>query len=123
MKKNWWLATIGIALYVSVIGATTYSTQAQKATENPATSVIQETVVPLNADKIYALVNQQRIKGGLAPLSIDAEISAVSQFKADDMVNRNYFSHFDPVTGKNTIWANSIWEKKCTHASENISKN
>lgn len=75
---------------------------------------------PLNADKIFALVNEERLKQGLKPLAIDTEISTVSQVKADDMVVRNYYSHDDPITGKNTIWDSPIWKQKCIYSSENI---
>lgn len=121
MKKSLWIATIGVAFYLAIAGVVIYSTQAQKPVEN-AVKGVQTQSEPLNADKIFALVNQERTKQGLQPLAIDTEISAVSQLKADDMVARNYFSHYDPITNKNTTWDNPVWQKKCTYTSENISK-
>ena len=74
---------------------------------------------PLSADTIFELVNQERIKAGLQPLVRDARLDATAQARADDMVARNYFSHYDPVTGEKMI---NKQEAGCRF-SENISEN
>lgn len=72
--------------------------------------------VPLNADKILELVNAERQKVGVAPLSSDPRLVATAQARVDDMVARNYFAHRDPVTNENMVKALPY----CTFNSENI---
>jgi len=70
----------------------------------PATQTVQApTTVPLNADTIFNLVNQERIKAGVKPLIRDARLDQTAQARADDMVARNYYGHEDPVTGVKMI--------------------
>ena len=58
------------------------------------------TAQPLNATIVFNLVNKERVKAGLKPLVRDARLDASAQFKADDMVARNYFDHYDPTNEK-----------------------
>jgi len=46
---------------------------------------------------VLALVNEDRVKNGLAPLTINSILSASASLKADDMLNQNYFAHYSPV--------------------------
>jgi uncharacterized protein YkwD len=73
--------------------------------------------IPLNADTIFTLVNAERTKKGLQPLIRDARLDQTAQARADDMVARNYFSHFDPVDGHKMI---NDQKPGCTGMSENI---
>ena len=45
------------------------------------------------------LVNQERRKNDLTPLSIDYKVTKVARIKAQDMVDNNYFSHYSPTYG------------------------
>ena len=45
------------------------------------------------------LVNQERAKAGVAPLTIDLELSRVARIKSQDMKDNNYFSHTSPTYG------------------------
>lgn len=47
-------------------------------------------------ERVCVLVNQERNKVGLMPLVLNAKLSDVAQAHAEDMVNRNYFSHNTP---------------------------
>ena len=49
--------------------------------------------------EVVRLVNEERIKAGLAPLEADPGLMQFARERSDDMVERNYFSHRDPVTG------------------------
>jgi len=49
--------------------------------------------------KMLELVNNERAKAGMKPLTFDAELARVANFKAQDMVERNYFSHTSPTYG------------------------
>jgi uncharacterized protein YkwD len=42
------------------------------------------------------LVNRDRIAEGLPPMKIDAQLSQAAQKHAEDMLQRNYFSHYSP---------------------------
>ena len=47
-----------------------------------------------------SLVNQDRAANGVASLAYSASLARVAQYRAQDMLNRNYFSHYDPATGQ-----------------------
>ncbi len=46
--------------------------------------------------KIHALLNRERVKHGLAALSLDADLQGIARRHSQDMARRNYFSHDDP---------------------------
>ena len=52
-----------------------------------------------NEQEVFNLINQQRINNGLSALKIDNEVQRVARIKAQDMVDRNYFSHTSPTYG------------------------
>lgn len=45
------------------------------------------------------LINAQRIKNGLKPLTISEELSVKARVKSTDMLENNYFSHNSPTYG------------------------
>ncbi len=45
------------------------------------------------------LVNQERQKAGVSPLTIDPELSRVARIKSQDMKDNGYFSHTSPTYG------------------------
>lgn len=45
---------------------------------------------------IFVLVNAERAKEGLSPLSYNATLSAIAEVKALDMITRAYFAHESP---------------------------
>ena len=49
--------------------------------------------------EILKLVNSERSKQGLSPLTLDWELSRVAKFKSEDMRDNNYFSHTSPTYG------------------------
>jgi uncharacterized YkwD family protein len=48
---------------------------------------------------MLSLVNQARSKAGSRPLYIDASLAKLARMKAQDMVNKGYFSHTSPTYG------------------------
>lgn len=58
-------------------------------------------VAGLNADeqRMLELVNQERVKAGLKPLQIDMALVRLARLKAQDMIDRGYFSHTSPTYG------------------------
>lgn len=58
------------------------------------------TVEPITASELHRLVNLEREKVGIAPLTLDERLNQSALGKATDMHNDGYFDHVDPVTGK-----------------------
>jgi len=69
----------------------------------------------------FNLVNQDRAVNGVAPLSYSAPLGRVAQYRAQDMLNRNYFSHYDPSTGQLAfVQLLHLWGIPYSTAGENI---
>ena len=49
--------------------------------------------------KMVDLINQERAKAGLAPLSVDLRLVDLARKKSQDMIANNYFSHTSPTYG------------------------
>lgn len=49
--------------------------------------------------QVVELVNQERAKAGLKPLTYDGQLSQVARLKSQDMRDKNYFSHTSPTYG------------------------
>lgn len=45
------------------------------------------------------LINQERARAGVAPLTVDMRLVELARKKSQDMVARNYFSHYSPTYG------------------------
>jgi uncharacterized YkwD family protein len=50
-------------------------------------------------EQVVKLVNAERAKQGLSPLTHRADVKNVAEKKAQDMINSNYFSHTSPNYG------------------------
>lgn len=69
----------------------------------------------------FGLVNQDRAANGVAPLAYSASLARVAQYRAQDMLNRNYFSHYDPSTGQLAfVGLLRLWGIPYSTAGENI---
>ncbi|MFA5527669.1 MAG: SafA/ExsA family spore coat assembly protein [Peptostreptococcales bacterium] len=49
--------------------------------------------------EVIRLVNVERSKNGLKPLSENWELSRVARYKSEDMMSKGYFSHTSPTYG------------------------
>ena len=69
--------------------------------ENPneLPTVIEEILCSAEAQAVLDLVNEQRAANGLSALSLNAELCAVAQEKAQDMKTNKYFDHKSPTYG------------------------
>lgn len=104
------LATLTLFVPVAIVS------QAQKPV-----AIVAPVSVPLNADVIFAKVNDQRMQNGLKPLVRDARLDASAQLKANDMATGNYFAHINPSTGKNGYtYAIDTSGQFCSYVSENL---
>jgi uncharacterized protein YkwD len=69
----------------------------------------------------FSLVNQDRAANGVAALRLSGALTRVAQYRAQDMLNRGYFSHYDPATGQLAFSAlMRLWGIPYTTAGENI---
>ncbi len=71
--------------------------------------------------EVARLVNLERQKAGLAPLTFSEEISKVARLKSQDMADKNYFSHTSPTYGDPFQMMRSFGIK-FGYAGENIAK-
>jgi uncharacterized protein YkwD len=46
--------------------------------------------------RIHELVNEERAKNGLSPLAWNPMLNKIARLHSQDMVTRNYFSHYSP---------------------------
>lgn len=68
------------------------------STPNPSTST-PSTGLAAEESKMVSLVNQARMGQGLAPLSVNSQLTSLARQKSQDMVTNNYFSHTSPTYG------------------------
>ncbi|WJH34714.1 CAP domain-containing protein [Paenibacillus sp. CC-CFT747] len=73
------------------------------------------------ASEVVNLVNQERAKAGLKPLSVSSALSAMAKDKAVDMYNKNYFDHNSPTYGSPFDMMRS-YGISYSYAGENIAK-
>ncbi|MEW6771414.1 MAG: CAP domain-containing protein [Bacillota bacterium] len=67
----------------------------------PTEPVPTQRSLQLTADEqaMFEMVNRERLKAGLKPLSLDPALTKLARLKAEDMVRLNYFSHISPTYG------------------------
>ena len=69
----------------------------------------------------FALINQDRAANGVGALAYSGTLARVAQYRAQDMLNRNYFSHYDPSNGQLAfLELFHMWGIGYTTAGENI---
>jgi uncharacterized YkwD family protein len=73
------------------------------------------------ANQVISLVNQERTKAGLKPVTSDAELTRMALDKAKDMYNNNYFDHTSPTFGSPFDMMKS-YNISYRYAGENIAK-
>ena len=75
--------------------------QPKPQTPTPAQQSPQTPVSGLTAaeQQMLNLVNQERAKAGLSPLEIDPTLVKLARMKAQDMIDKGYFSHTSPTYG------------------------
>jgi uncharacterized protein YkwD len=74
---------------------------AQAAPAPRKVTVLASSASPMNAFQAVQqlaleLVNRDRAAEGLPPMQIDEQLALAAQHHAEDMLRRNYFSHYSP---------------------------
>jgi uncharacterized protein YkwD len=102
MKK---LIITGMAICTMI-----FSNTAVFATETAVAVETETTEYTLYEDELGAieLVNEERIKAGLPPVTLNIELSKVARIKAEEMVALDYFSHKSPVYGNSKAMIDSF---------------
>lgn len=72
--------------------------------------------------EVFNLINTQRTNNGLPALKISNEVQKVARIKAQDMVDKNYFSHTSPTYGSPFDMLKSF-KVSYNSAGENIAGN
>ncbi|WP_261300694.1 CAP domain-containing protein [Paenibacillus andongensis] len=73
------------------------------------------------ANQVVNLVNQERAKAGLRPLTSNSALTAMALDKAKDMYNNGYFDHTSPTYGS-PFDMMSTYGIRYSYAGENIAK-
>lgn len=102
--KNWTVITSEKPTTTTTNSSTkatqpTTSTKPNTTPTQPTQNNEQASTVSQEASEVIRLVNVERSKNGLAPLKVNAELSKVATVKAQDMIDKNYFSHTSPTYG------------------------
>lgn len=118
MKRKAFIAVPIILILVSAVSVVLGNNQAQTAPESAKTSVVQP-IVPLNADTLFNMVNDERVKAGVKPLVRDTRLDASAKAKCEDMLVNNYWSHTSPSGVEPWYW---IQEQHISYkkAAENL---
>lgn len=69
--------------------------------------------------QVIDLVNEIRKENGLSPLTANWQLSRVARYKAQEMHDKNYFSHTSPTYGSPMTMIKSFGIS-CSRAGENI---
>ncbi|CAB1246210.1 Serine protease [Clostridiaceae bacterium BL-3] len=75
------------------------NTNQNTSSAKPVQNSGQSSNISTEANEVIKLVNAERSKNGLAPLKANTELSKVAAVKAQDMIDKNYFSHNSPTYG------------------------
>lgn len=95
MKRTWWLAgfLVVTALVLSGLSGLPGTVQPVAAESSPAGNSV--TLVP-EEQALWQALNTARVASGLTPLTLDANITALTRDRSADMAARSYFGHTNP---------------------------
>lgn len=80
-------------------GAGTVPNTGSEAVPNTQTGNAGGTANAGTESSVLSLVNAERSKAGLSPLTLNKQLSDVCRTKAQDMRDNNYFDHISPTYG------------------------
>ena len=85
----------------SIISAAT-SLNSNYTSNAGATQVVKSpnlTSVKTVEKQVQVMVNNERAKVGLSPLTLNWQLSRMARYKSQDMIDKGYFSHQSPTYG------------------------
>ncbi len=110
------LPIVTIATVIGITATTMAPAHAQwwrkprtQPTPTPTQQVQQPTAQNGNfQQQIVSLVNVERSKAGLQPVTLNSKLSQAAQNHTNDMVSKGYFSHTSPSGGTMTSRVNAV---------------
>ena len=94
----------------------------QNTNSNSSSNTNTSTDLSNDEKEVFNLINTQRTNNGLPALKISNEVQKVARVKAQDMVDKNYFSHTSPTYGSPFDMLKSF-KVSYNSAGENIAGN
>lgn len=88
-----------------------------------STAPVAPKPTPPTIAELLSLVNAERAKVGVAPLTEDVRLDKSAQRKSDDMLAYNYFGHVSPHDGEHGYQYINDVGISCKTDSENITEN
>lgn len=99
MKRNKILVMLATAVALTGFGTAMNVQAAAAPATTPTSEASTQYSVSAYEKKVVDLVNLERKKIGLKPLTLDTKLSKVARMKSQDMKNKGYFSHTSPTYG------------------------
>ena len=87
------------SLYIKLVTTTTTPKTTPKVTAKPNPTANPNVAISADEQKLLNLINAERSKAGVSPLSFDMTLLKISRLKAKDLVDNNYFAHQSPTYG------------------------
>ena len=120
------LPIVTIATVIGITASSIAPANAQWWRPKPRTAnpVPTQTVQPIAQagnfqQQILSLVNTERSKAGLRPVTLNSQLSQAAQNHTNDMISKGYFSHTSPSGGTMVMRVNATGYKYST-IGENI---
>jgi len=85
--------------YIKIVTTNTTLKTTPKVTAKPSATAGPNVVISADEQKLLNLINVERAKAGVSPLSFDMTLLKISRLKAKDLVDNNYFAHQSPTYG------------------------
>ncbi|MBP2628329.1 MAG: SCP-like extracellular [Firmicutes bacterium] len=80
----------------NVPSKTTIPPATNSATTTPTTNTTSNAGASADEKRAFDLLNADRAQNGLKPLKFNSQLTALGEKYAQDMINRNFFSHYNP---------------------------
>ena len=76
---------------INVLGVSTSANNTENAEALPKANDMDD-----YENGIAAMINSIRVDNGLSAIAADGSLNAVAEIRSQDLINRNYFSHYTP---------------------------
>lgn len=76
---------------INVLGVSTSANNTENAEALPKANDMDD-----YENAIAAMINSIRVDNGLSAIAADGSLNAVAEIRSQDLINRNYFSHYTP---------------------------
>lgn len=113
-------AIAAIAMLSNHHGSST--TDAYKATTDSTSGTVSASTLAADEKKALSLLNADRVANGLPALKANSQLNGLAQTYAQDMINRGFFSHYNPE-GKSPFDRMQAAGISYTTAGENLAIN